>query len=324
MDFINIGSVKIEKTAALAPMAGVADRAFREICKEWGASYTVTEMASSKGLCYNDLKTPELLELSPAEHPSGIQLFGEDPDFMGRATKIALEFKPEIIDINMGCPAPKIVNNKSGSALMKTPEIASEIIKSVVKNSTVPVTVKIRKGWDKNSVNAVEFAKMCEESGASAVCIHGRTREEMYSGQVDMDIIKSVKSALKIPVIANGDIVDIESAKRMYEYTNCDLIMIGRGACNKPWIFEEIRRAFYNTGEPLTLTLEEKMQVMKKHITLLCEYKGEGSGMTQSRKHVAWYLKGFPNGATLRRMSNELRTLKDLDNLIDKIIKPSF
>lgn len=321
MDFINIGSVKIEKTAALAPMAGVADRAFREICKEWGACYTVTEMASSKGLCYKDLKTPELLEISPKEHPAGIQLFGEDPEFMGKATKIALDFNPEIIDINMGCPAPKIVNNKSGSALMKTPEIASEIIKSVVKNSSVPVTVKFRKGWDKNSINAIEFAQMCEESGASAICIHGRTREEMYSGNVDMDIIKEVKKAVKIPVIANGDIVDIESAKRMYDYTNCDLIMIGRGACHKPWIFEEIRRALYNLGEPLELSTEEKMKVMKDHITRLCQYKGEKGGMTQSRKHVAWYLKGFPNGATLRRMSNDLRTLKDLDNLIEQVIK---
>ncbi len=320
MDFINIGNVKIKKTAALAPMAGVADRAFREVCKSFGASYVVAEMASSKGLCYGDTKTPELLICTNSERPMAVQLFGEDPEFMGRAAKIAMDFSPDILDINMGCPAPKIVNNKSGSALMKTPDIASAIIKEVVKNSAVPVTVKFRKGWDENSVNAVEFALMCEEAGASAVCVHGRTRQQMYAPTVDLNIIREVKRAVKIPVIANGDVADVESAKRMYDYTGCDLVMIGRGTCGKPWIFEEIRRGLYNRGEPLELSVSEKMEIMRHHITKLCEYKGEVVGMKEARKHTAWYLKGYPNSAALRRATSELKTLEDLDRLIKEVL----
>lgn len=324
MDFVNIGNVKIEKTAALAPMAGVADRAFREVCKKFGASYVVAEMASSKGLCYNDTKTPELLVCTDFERPMAVQLFGEDPVFMGRAAKIAMDFNPDILDINMGCPAPKIVNNKSGSALMKTPDVAGEIIKEVVKNSTVPVTVKFRKGWDKNSVNAVEFAKICEENGASAICVHGRTREQMYAPEVDLDIIRDVKKAVKIPVIGNGDVVDVESAKRMYDYTGCDLVMIGRGACGKPWIFKEIQRGLYSCGEPLQLSVFEKMDIMREHLTRLCELKGEVVGMKEARKHTAWYLKGYPNSSALRRATSELKTLVDLENLIFKVLNPSL
>ncbi len=320
MDFIEIGNVKIEKTAALAPMAGVADRAFREVCKNFGASSVVAEMASSKGLCYNDTKTPELLICTEGERPMAVQLFGEDPEFMGRAAKIAMDFSPDILDINMGCPAPKIVNNKSGSALMKTPDIAGSIVREVVKNSSVPVTVKFRKGWDENSVNAVEFAEICEENGASAVCIHGRTRQQMYAPCVDLDIIREVKRAVKIPVIGNGDVVDVESAKKMYDYTGCDLVMIGRGACGRPWIFEEIRRGLYNHGEPLNLSVGDKMEIMREHITRLCEYKGEVVGMKEARKHTAWYLKGYPNSAALRRATSDLLTLNDLGNLIKQVL----
>ena len=319
MDYLKIGSVKLEKTAALAPMAGVADRAFREVAKSFGACYCVGEMASAKGLCYGDTKTPELLFVGESERPMAVQLFGSEPDFMARAAEIALKFSPDIIDINMGCPAPKIVNNLSGSALMKNPTLAGEIIKAVTQAVDIPVTVKFRKGWDDDSVNAIEFAEICEKNGASAICIHGRTKKQMYAPPVDIDIMREVKKAVSIPVIANGDVVDIDSAKEMYDKTGCDLIMIGRGALGHPWIFDDIKRSLYGESAKV-LSVEEKMAVMREHIIKLCEYKGEVVGMKEARKHTAWYLKGFPNAAALRRETSSLNRLEDLDRLIDMVL----
>jgi nifR3 family TIM-barrel protein len=248
-----------------------------------------------------------------------VQLFGSEPEFMAKAAEIALKFSPDIIDINMGCPAPKIVNNLSGSALMKNPTLAGEIIKAVAQAVDIPVTVKFRKGWDDESVNAVEFAEICEKNGASAICIHGRTKKQMYSPPVDIDIMREVKKAVSIPVIANGDVTDVDSAKEMYDKTGCDLIMIGRGALGHPWVFDDIKRGLYGESAKV-LSVEEKMAVMREHIIKLCEYKGEVVGMKEARKHTAWYLKGFPNAAALRRETSSLNRLEDLDRLIDMVL----
>ena len=236
---MKIGNVELKNNIFLAPMAGITDMAFRSICKEFGAGLTYTEMISAKGIFYNDEKTYKLIEKSPNEVPFAIQIFGSDSDVMGIASEKLSQYA-DIIDVNMGCPAPKVVKNEDGSKLMKNPELVGQILKNVVKHSCVPVTVKIRKGWDSNNVNAVEIAQIAEQSGVSALTIHGRTREEFYSGKVDLDIIKKVKESVSIPVIASGDVVDIESATRTFDYTNCDAIMIGRGSLGNPWIFKEI------------------------------------------------------------------------------------
>ncbi|MBQ8859718.1 MAG: tRNA dihydrouridine synthase DusB [Ruminococcus sp.] len=314
---MKIGNVNIDGYVALAPMAGVADKAFRELCMEFGACYCVSEMVSSKGISYKSEKSAKLMELSEKEHPCAVQIFGNEPKTMAEAAKFALQYNPEIIDINMGCPAPKISGNGAGSALMKDPVLCGEIVKEVVKAVNIPVTVKIRKGFDDDNINAVEVACICEENGASALTIHGRTRAQYYSGKVDLDIIKEVKNALSIPVIGNGDILTSDDAKRMYEYTKCDLVMVGRGSLGNPWVFSNINACF-SGDKPHTPTFEEKMQVMKKHIEKLAENKGEYVGMKEARAHIPHYFKGFSGAAKLRNDACRVSTLNDLYELIEK------
>lgn len=319
-----IGNVEINGYAALAPMAGVADRAFRELCRDFGAAYVVTEMVSSKGVSYKNVKSTELMEVSDKERPAGIQIFGNEPETMAEAAVTAMKFRPEIIDINMGCPAPKVSGNGCGSALMKNPKLCGEIVKAVSNAVEVPVTVKIRKGWDENSVNAVEVAQICEANGASAITIHGRTRAQQYQPYADWQIIKAVKESVKIPVIGNGDVASAEDAQRMYEETGCDLVMIGRAALGNPWLFMQIYSWFENEKQIPPPTKTERLYVMLKHIKSLCEYKGEEHGMREARKHVGWYLKGFKGAAAFRNAAGKLTTFKELEELVGEVYKKTL
>lgn len=316
---MRIGTVEIKRTAALAPMAGVADRAMREICKEFGAAYVVGELTSSKGMMYSDKKTAALLQVADTERPMAVQLFGSEPEVMALAAQKAMAYHPDIIDINMGCPAPKVAGNGGGAALMKNPKLAGEIVKAVCRAVPVPVTCKFRKGWDEDSVNAVEFAQICEENGASALTIHGRTRRQMYAPSADWDIIRRVKEAVSVPVIGNGDVTDAESALAMYRQTGCDLVMVGRAAYGNPWIFRQIE-AYLTQGILLPgPQLEERLCVMRRHITLLCRYKGEYTGMREARKHISWYVKGLRGAASLRVMAGKVSSLSDLSLLEQEI-----
>lgn len=309
---MKIGNVEIKGKAVLAPMAGVADRAFRELCVGYGASYVVSEMISSKGVSMGDRKSKDLAYLSDAERPAAIQIFGSDPLVMAQSVERVMDFKPEIIDINMGCPAPKIAGNGGGASLAKNPALAEKIVEAVVKASPVPVTVKIRMGWDFDNINAVEMAKRAENAGASAVTVHGRTRNQMYAPSVNRDIIAQVKKEISIPVIGNGDIIDEQSAAIMLEETNCDLVMIGRGALGRPWVFSQIN-AYLEHGRVIPEPpVTEKMRVMLKHIEKLCEYKGDYVGMREARKHAGWYTKGLRGAANYRR---ELGTLENMEQL---------
>lgn len=319
MEFIRIGNVEIEKTAALAPMASVADKAYRIMAKEFGAAYCVGEMASCKGLCYSDRKTAELLSVSGEERPMAVQLFGAEPQFMANAMKIAERYSPDIIDINAGCPMPKIVCGGAGSALMKTPRLFGELVRAASGATTIPVTVKIRAGWDAGTVNAVEMAKIAEENGAAAVTVHGRTKEQLYSGKADWDVIKAVKKAVSIPVIGNGDVASIDDCVRMYEYTGCDLVMIGRGSYGRPWLFGQIRDHFAGKTPRPDPELDEKLAIMRRHIALLVEDKGELTGMKEARRQAAWYIKGITGAAELRNKFGGMNKLSDLDELIDLI-----
>lgn len=316
---MKIGNIDINKFASLAPMAGVTDRAFREICSLFGVAYFTSEMISAKGLIYNSQKTFGMLERSESESPFAIQLFGNDPEDFKKAVYLLSESKPDVIDINMGCPATKIVKENSGSALMKDPKLCGEIVKATVNESKVPVTVKIRSGWNKNSINAVEVAKICEYNGASAVTVHGRTKEQGYSGLSDLEIIKSVKDSVKIPVIGNGDVVDGATAKRMKEYTGCDIIAVGRGAMGNPWIFSEINSAFNDEILFIEPTLSERAEIMKLHIEKLCEYKGENVGIKEARKHIACYIKGIDGAANFRKLAFETKTKEELISLCYKL-----
>jgi len=334
MNSVYIGNVEIKKTAVLAPMAGVCDYAQRVLAKEHGAALVFGEMASSAGLVYGDKKTPLLLFSGEGEKPFAAQLFGNNPAFMSEAARIVTEggvantgeFKtthprrPDLLDINAGCPMPKITANGAGSALLREPKLLSEIIKAVVKSTNIPVTVKIRSGWDKNSINAVETAKICEDSGAAAVSVHARTREQMYSGRADWGVIAKVKQAVKIPVIGNGDITTPKECALMYGQTNCDLVMVGRAAWGAPWIFGEIK-TYLETGKlPPPVSLEKRLEIMTRHIELLIKDKGENVAMKQARAHVAKYLKGIYGAASYRHMCAGLTAKDDFKRLVEKII----
>lgn len=321
MDNLNISGVPLKSHAVLAPMAGVSDRAYRELCVRFGAAYCVSEMVSSKALSFNSKKSEELMEISDLERPCGIQIFGDDPKCMADAAKHALENKPDIIDINMGCPAPKISSNGSGSALMKNPRLCGEIVKAVTAVTDIPVTVKIRKGWDDDSVNAVEVAKICESAGAAAITVHGRTRQQYYKPPVDYDIIKAVRESVSVPVIANGDIDSAERAKEVMDITGCDLVMIGRATLGNPWIFSQINAYLENPNVKIhTPDLEERLGVMIEHIGKMVEYKGEHMAMLQARKLVVGYFKGMKGAAALRNEAGKIKTLDDLYELRQKAL----
>ena len=319
---INIGNVKIEKTAVLAPMASVADRVYRLMCKKYGASYVVSEMVSAKGICYSDKKTSALCTVTPEERPMAIQLFGSEPDFMAEAVKIVLEYNPDIIDINMGCPVHKVVNTGAGSALMKDIKLAAEITEAAVKSAgSVPITVKIRSGWDSKHINAVEMAQALENSGASAIAVHGRTRDQFYSGLADREIIRQVKNAVSVPVIANGDVTDADSCIDMYQKTGCDLVMIGRGSYGNPFIFEEISaRLAGRTYTPPTV--REKMRVMLEHIRLILSLseKPEELAMHEARKHASWYMNGYYGSAKFRGRCYQLSSYAEAESLAQEFV----
>lgn len=313
---MKIADKNFENNLILAPMAGVTDKAFRLITKPYGPALMYTEMVSGKGLFYKSKKTAELLSADNSEKPVAVQIFGHEPDILAKIADEALSFGAEIIDINMGCPAPKIVNNGDGSALMKSPNIAAKVIKAVVNAVPVPVTVKFRAGWDEKSKNAVEFAKTAEDSGASAITVHGRTREQFYSGHSDMQIIKEVKSAVSIPVIGNGDIVDGKSARKMLDFTNCDALMIGRAAQGNPWIFKEVSH-YLKFGETLPRPdIDEILSVALAHFELLVKFKGERRGVLEGRKHMSWYFKGVNGGAVLRSAVNKAETPDEMREIL--------
>ena len=321
MNNLNIGGVSLKSHAVLAPMAGVSDRAYRELCVRFGAAYCVSEMVSSKALSFNSKKSEELMEISDLERPCGIQIFGDDPKCMADAAKHALENKPDIIDINMGCPAPKISSNGSGSALMKNPRLCGEIVKAVTAVTDIPVTVKIRKGWDDDSVNAVEVAKICESAGAAAIAVHGRTRQQYYKPPVDYGIIRAVRESVSVPVIANGDIDSAEKAKEVMDITGCDLVMIGRATLGNPWIFSQINAYLENPNVKIhTPDLEERLGVMIEHIGKMVEYKGEHMAMLQARKLVVGYFKGMKGATALRNEAGKIKTLDDLYELRQKAL----
>ena len=317
---MNIGNHELKGYAALAPMAGVADRAFRELCIEFGASYVVTEMVSSKGLTMHDRKSDSLMVLGETEKPAAVQIFGCDPETMAEAAKKAAETGCVAIDINMGCPAPKIAGNGGGSALMREPDLAARITEAVVKAVEIPVTVKFRSGWDEKNINAVEFAKLQESAGASIITVHGRTKKQMYAPPVNLDIIRQVKEAVNSPVIGNGDVVDVLSAENMYKTTGCDFIMVGRGALGAPWLFNQINEYLKNGIILPAPPIEERMEIMIRHIGKLCEYKGDYVGMREARKHAAWYVKGIRGAAALRQEIGSLENMDQLRAIAEKVI----
>lgn len=313
---LKIGSVMLPNNLILAPMAGVTDLPFRLLCKEQGAGLLCMEMVSAKAILYKNRNTESLLEIDPRENPVSLQLFGSDPEII---SKIAhqIEDKPfDILDLNMGCPVPKIVNNGEGSALMKNPKLAGKIIRETVKAIDKPVTVKIRKGFDDEHINAVEMAKIAEDAGAAAVAVHGRTREQFYSGRADWDIIRQVKEAVSIPVIGNGDLLTAEDVIAMEAQTGCDGFMIARGAQGNPWIFRQILH-YFETGEHLAKpTLEEVTQMILRHARMMLEFKGEYIGIREIRKHAAWYTAGYPNSARLRVAINNVESFEALEELL--------
>ena len=318
---MKLGNLEITEKAALAPLAGVADRAFRELCRGYGAAYTVCEMASAKGISLGDKKSAELLSITEPERPAGSQIFGNSPETMAIAAKKALEFNPDFIDINMGCPAPKVASSGGGALLMKDPVLAANIVKAVAEVSTVPVTVKMRSGWDDNNINAVELAKRCEDAGAAAITVHGRTKVQMYAPPVNTDIIRQVKQAVSIPVIGNGDVVDGISAARLMEETGCDMVMVGRGALGRPWVFSQINAYLDHEVILPAPPVVERMRVMLKHIEALCEYKGERVGIREARKHAAWYTKGLHGAANYRARIGLISSIEELQQIALELIE---
>ena len=321
---MKIGNVQLDNEVFLSPMAGVTDLPFRTICKEKGCGMLYTEMINAKALCYDDENTKKMLNLEDDGHPVAVQIFGSDPEYMGKAASIMNQYTNDILDINMGCPAPKVIKNGDGSALMRNPKLAAEVLTAVVKNSKKPVTLKIRKGWDDNSVNALEIAKIAEECGISALAIHGRTREQFYSGIADWDIIAEIKQSINIPVIGNGDVFDVQDAVNMLEKTKCDAIMIGRGSQGNPWIFNRINH-YMKTGEVLPEpTLEEKISTAIKHMNLAVAEHGEYVAVREMRKHIGWYLKGLKNSAKYRDQINKITDYKEVISMLEEYVQHSL
>ena len=317
-----IGNVLMPSRVFLAPMAGLTDRAYRELCVRMGAGYCVSEMVSSTALSFGSKKSEELMVISAQERPCAIQLFGDDPLCMAQAAEAAMRHAPDIIDINMGCPAPKISGNGSGAALMKNPKLCGEITAAVAKALDVPVTVKIRKGWDDSSVNALEIAKICEQAGAKAITVHGRTRQQFYKPPVDYDIIREIKQSVQIPVIANGDVNSAKKAKEVLDFTGADFVMVGRASLGNPWIFSQINSYLENPEAPLYQPdTAEKLDTMVAHVAKMVEYKGEYIAMRQARKLVAGYLKGIRGAAALRNEAGKIETMDDLIRLRNKALQ---
>ena len=319
---MKIGELNIEGAAALAPMAGVADKAFRELSRNFGCAYCVGEMVSAKGISYHSRKSAELMDISEGERPSGVQLFGCEPDTMAFAAEFSLKYNPDFIDINMGCPVPKVNSIGCGCQLMQNPDLCYDIVKAVSSAVDLPVTVKIRKGVDEEHITAVEVAKAVESAGAKAIAIHGRTRAQMYKPSADWSIIKEVKNAVGIPVIGNGDIVTAQDAAKMLEETGCDMVMVGRGAMGNPFVFSEINAGF--SGEKIPVfSLEERLDMLRRQVKLMVEYKGERTAMLESRKHASWYIKGMRGAASMRRMCGEITTFSDIERIIEKALEVS-
>ncbi len=315
---LRIGNVEIDNNLILAPMAGVTDLPFRLLCREQGCGLLYTEMVSAKAIQYNNKNTYALLEIEPEERPVALQLFGSEPEIMADTAARLEEGPYDIFDVNMGCPVPKIVNNGEGSALMKNPQLAAEIVSAMVKAVKKPVTVKFRKGFTEDSVNAVEFAKRLEQAGASAVAVHGRTRQQYYSGKADWDIIRQVKEAVSIPVIGNGDIVSPERAEAMLQETGCDALMVGRGVRGNPWLFKQIRDYFQTGCYESPPAAAEVKEMILRHAELQLKYKGEYIGIREMRKHVAWYTAGYPHSAALRNEVNGVETFEELSRLMER------
>ncbi len=315
-----IKDIEFKNNVVLAPMAGITDLPFRILCKEFGVGYMYTELISAKGLIYENENTHKLLETDKKERPVAVQIFGSDKDVLSTVAKKLDKEDFDVLDINMGCPAPKIIRNGEGSALMKNPQLIGEIVNAVSSSTKKPVTVKIRKGFDFDNINAVEVAKIAEYNGASCVAVHGRTRSQFYSGKSDIEIIKAVKEAVKIPVIGNGDILTPQDAKYMLDYTGCDAIMVGRGAEGNPWIFREIIH-YLETGELLEKpSIQEKVMLSLRHAKMLIDYKGEYTGIREMRKHIGWYTKGMPKSAELRAKINKTENYKEIEQLMLSLI----
>ena len=317
---MKIGNLEINGFAALAPMAGVADRAMREICRKYGAAICVGELASARGITLGDNKSAALLSCNAGERPMASQLFGHEPEIMAKAAVRALEFNPDFIDINMGCPAPKVAGNGGGSALLKDLKLAESIVEQVVNAVDIPVTVKMRTGWDGEHIVAPELAKMCEAAGAKAITIHGRTRVQMYAPGVDYKTIADVVKAVEIPVIANGDVIDGASAKYMYETTGCDFVAVGRAARGNPFVFEEIN-AFMENKNYIPPTLEKRFNVLLEQVELMCKYKEPRRAVLEARKHAAWYMQGLRGAAELRKLSGEINSIDDIKLICEKALE---
>lgn len=317
---LKIGNVELKNNLILAPMAGVTDLPFRLLCKQQGAGLLCMEMVSAKAIYYNNKNTEALMEIHEEERPVSLQLFGSDPYIMSEIAKRIEERPFSILDINMGCPVPKVVNNQEGSALMKEPKLVKEIVTQTVKAIKKPVTVKIRKGFDENNINAVEIAKIIEDSGAAAIAVHGRTREQYYSGKADWDIIRQVKENVSIPVIGNGDVVDPQSALKLKQETGCDGIMIGRGVRGNPWLFSQINEYLQRGVLVEQPTIQQIKEMIIEHAKLQVKYKGEYIGIREMRKHTAWYTAGCPHSARLRSKVNEIENLDSLVSLLDEYL----